>query len=471
MRQRLRRPLAMLMTIVMLLGLLPTAAFAVEGEESGEPVTASAPKDITLEDAACEVGGEVALNGTATVLDGGTLSYQWYQSSDDTVDDADATEDEKNDTLLENQTDATLTVNTTEAGTFYYYVVATNTVTLADGTTTTASTTSNVATVTVTAGEPVPPSGSNEPEDGQEPSADGTLENEQTPGNDDDNGNANEEPGDNEPNGDPNGGEPGPGPADPEDGKASDAKITSLTLKGFTPFGEIGSSDLDLLTQEYPVQWDLFSPYTLEVGVSVPAGSNDNKVTITLPEGMKFVNLNPDNITGDGIASASWKKGNHVYSYQPNNGTLTANLTSNAEKVTLSVSVQPDIAFFSLEDQEDGHFIKNAIQVAVTSGGNAIENESIDITVKTSVKAGTPYIGDIPTRNFNVAAGGATTLGGNPYVGWFESPTNYRLVEKQILTLYVPEGLTITSNVWTVQNLSDSDILRHLLPCDVAHQQ
>ena len=32
MRQRLRRPLALLLTVVMLLGLLPTAAFAVEGE-------------------------------------------------------------------------------------------------------------------------------------------------------------------------------------------------------------------------------------------------------------------------------------------------------------------------------------------------------------------------------------------------------------------------------------------------------
>ena len=106
MKLRLRRPLAMLLTIVMLLGLLPTAAFAVEDAPEGT-ATAATPEAITLEDAACEVGGEVALNGTATVLDGGTLSYQWYQSSDDTVDDADATEDEKNDTLLENQTDAT----------------------------------------------------------------------------------------------------------------------------------------------------------------------------------------------------------------------------------------------------------------------------------------------------------------------------------------------------------------------------
>lgn len=447
MKQRLRRPLAMLLTVVMLLGLLPTAAFAVEDAPEGT-ATAATPEAITLEDAACEVGGEVALNGTATVLDGGTLSYQWYQSSDDTVDDADATEDEKNDTLLENQTDATLTVNTTEAGTFYYYVVATNTVTLADGTTTTASTTSNVATVTVTAGEPVPPSGSNEPEDGQEPSADGTLENEQTPGNDDDNGNANGEPGDNEPNGDPNGGEPGPGPADPEDGKASDAKITSLTLKGFTPFGEIGSSDLDLLTQEYPVQWDLFSPYTLEVGVSVPAGSNDNKVTITLPEGMKFVGLEPNQFTGIGVDSAAWDKGSAIYGYQPDNGTLTVSLASSASSATISVSVQPDGAFFPPEKHDEGISIKDAIRVQVNDGAGEESIAAVDVAVKTSLDIRVPYIGDGDVNgNVNTAAGGTVTLEGNVYTGWLStSGANLkRLVTQLSFALEVPEGFTVAN--------------------------
>ena len=172
MKQRLKRPLALLMTVVMLLGLLPTAAFAVEGK-TGELVTASAPEAITLENVECEVGDEVTLDGTTTVSDGGTLSYQWYQSGD-LVDDANAADEEKNDTLLEDQTGATLTVDTSVAGTFYYYVVATNTVTLEDGGTDTASTTSNVAMVTVKEAEPVTPSENSEPEDGQEPPTDST---------------------------------------------------------------------------------------------------------------------------------------------------------------------------------------------------------------------------------------------------------------------------------------------------------
>lgn len=427
MKLRLRRPLAMLLTIVMLLGLLPTAAFAVE-DETGEPATAVAPEAITLESAECEVDDEVTLNGSTTVSDGGMLSYQWYKSSDDTVDDADAAEDEKNDLPLDGETEATLTVDTAETGTFYYYVVATNTVELTDGTMTTASTTSNVATVTVTAAEPVPPSGSNEPEDDQEPSNGSAAEGEQAPEND------GEEPG----NADD--GDPAPQIND-------DAEITSLVLKNFTSFGQSGSKDLDLLVQEGAIQWDLFSPYTLEIGVSLPAGATDNKLTLTLPEGMKFVNLNPDNITGDGIESASWKKGNEIYTYQPDNGTLTVNFTSNAEAVTVSVSIQPDGAFFPPEKHKEGISIEEAIQVQVNDGAGEESTAAVGVDVKTSVGIRVPYIGDIKNFNVNTAAGGTVTLEGIVYAGWLSaSGVNLkRLVKPLTFALEVPEGFTVAN--------------------------
>ncbi len=428
MKLRLRRPLAMLLTVVMLLGLLPTAAFAVE-EGTGEPSTAVTPADIKLDSAECEVGDEVILDGTTTASDSGTLSYQWYQSSDDSVDDADATEDEKNDTLLENQTDATLTVNTTEAGTFYYYVVATNTVTLADGTTASASTTSNVATVTITAAEPVPPSGSNEPEDGQEPSNGSTAEGEQAPG---------------------NGGE-APGNADDGDPAPQingDAEITSLVLKNFTSFGQSGSKDLDLLVQEGAIQWDLFSPYTLEIGVSLPAGATDNKLTLTLPEGMKFVNLDPDSITGDGIESASWEKGKEIYTYQPDNGTLTVNFTSSAEAVTVSVPIQPDAAFFPPEKHAEGISIEDAIRVQVNGGTDEESTAAVNVDVKTSYVLRNPYIGDVVNKNVNTAAGDTVTLDGSVYAGWIADENNLgitqkRLIEELSFTIEVPEGFTV----------------------------
>ena len=392
MKLRLRRPLAILLTVVMLLGLLPTAAFAVE-EGTGEPSTAVAPADIKLDSAECEVGDEVILDGTTTASDSGTLSYQWYQSGDDSVDDANAAEDEKNDLPLDDETEATLTVDTTEAGAFYYYVIATNTVELADGTTTTASTTSNVATVTVTAAEPVPPSGSNEPEDGQEPPTDSTPADDQTPGND----NANEEPG----NTDPNVGEPLP-PTDnsgleqgePDGGDSapqadSTPEITSLKLLDFTAHGGTGSSNVELLEKtstDKAVQWDLFNSYALQVSVTVPAGNDDNTFTLTLPHGMKFVNLNTSNLEQtDGIAEAQYKKDEQIANFIPvdgESGTLTVVFESNAQQVTFSVLVQPDVAFFPLENKSEGWLISNAIQATLTCGKSAAIEKKIPVDVQ-----------------------------------------------------------------------------------------
>ena len=458
MKLRLRRPLAMLLTVVMLLGLLPTAAFAVEGEEPGEPVTASAPKDITLENNECNVGDRVTLNG-ATTVDSGTLSYQWYQSGDDSMDDADAAEEEKNGTPLNGKTEATLTVDTSEPGTFYYYVVATNTVTIEDETAT-ASTTSNVATVTVNEVETATPGESSEAEDGQKPPADSTPENEQTPGND----NADGEPGNTDPNGDPNGGEPEQGPVEPGDGKASDAKITSLLLKDFTPFGGSGSGNLNLLKQEGPVQWDLFSPYTLEVGVSVPAGSSENKVTITLPEGMKFVGLEPNQFTGLGIDSAAWVKNSAIYGYQPDNGTLTVSLASGASSATISVSVQPDGAFFPPEKREEGLLIENAIQVQVNDDAGEKSTVAVDVDVKTSLDSRVPYIGDGNVNsNMNTAAGGTVTLEGHVYTGWLSESGSIssRLINQLSFSLEVPEN-------FTVENVSGANVQWSITKGDTA---
>ena len=58
MKQRLKRPMALLMTIVMLLGLLPTAAFAVE--EPGEPatVTVNETEPVTPSESSEPEGGQ-----------------------------------------------------------------------------------------------------------------------------------------------------------------------------------------------------------------------------------------------------------------------------------------------------------------------------------------------------------------------------------------------------------------------------
>lgn len=64
------------------------------------------------------------------------------------------------------------------------------------------------------------------------------------------------------------------------------AAITSMVLKDYDENG-----DYDLLNGTSPVEWDLFTPYTLEIGVSLPAGAADNQLTLTLPYGMAMDGL------------------------------------------------------------------------------------------------------------------------------------------------------------------------------------
>lgn len=364
MKQRLKRPLALLMTIVMLLGLLPTAAFAVE--EPGEP-----------------------------------------------------------------------------------------------------------AMVTVKEAEPVTPSENSEPEDGQEPPTDSTPEDDQTPGND----NANEEPGSN----DLNDGEPllpvdnsGLEPGEPDGGDSvpqadSTAEITSLTLINFTPHGETGSSNVDLLKKtdtDKAVQWDLFNSYALQVSVTVPAGNKDNTFTLTLPHGMKFVNLNTSNLEQtDGIAEAQYEKDEQIANFIPvdgESGTLTVVFEGNAQQVTFSVLVQPDVAFFPLENKSEGWLISNAIQATLTCGEN-VQIEKIipvDVQINADIDLDAMYfslrIGDISDSTPDVAPGEEYRLGGNVWTGWinYNGRQNYRLRSKVVVILSVPKELTVKqiASWWKLEN-------------------
>ena len=112
-----------------------TATITVE-----ELVDAVAPAITTdLTDKTTTVGSAVTLDATATVTDGGTISYQWYSATD---------ADKTGAAAIDGQTNATYAPPVDAAGTFYYYCVVTNTNNAATGTKT-ATTTSAVAKVTV----------------------------------------------------------------------------------------------------------------------------------------------------------------------------------------------------------------------------------------------------------------------------------------------------------------------------------
>ena len=82
-----------------------------------------------------------ALSVTASVSDDGTISYQWYSNSENSI---------SGGTPISNAVDASYTPPTTTVGTLYYYVIVTNTNNSVNGIKT-ATTTSNTATVTVNA--------------------------------------------------------------------------------------------------------------------------------------------------------------------------------------------------------------------------------------------------------------------------------------------------------------------------------
>lgn len=106
------------------------------------PVISKQPQDLDL-----NKGTSAQLEITATTDDGGTLSYQWYETTD--------ADDNTGGSPIDDATANTLSLDTSEEGTSYYYCVVTNSNSAAGGNKT-ATVTSNVATVTVTAAASVP---------------------------------------------------------------------------------------------------------------------------------------------------------------------------------------------------------------------------------------------------------------------------------------------------------------------------
>lgn len=269
---------------------------------------------------------------------------------------------------------------------------------------------------------------------------------------------------DNQPPADNGGLEPDTGNPTPQ--ANGEVKITSLKLLDFTEHGESTSRDVNLLERTddgYAVKWDVFNPYTLEIGVSLPAGADNNTLTLTLPNGMKFVNLDPDNLAqNNGIARVTYEKPGEIYGYQPENGPLTVVFGSGVTSTTVTVSIQPDVAFFPVEKREDGLLIKDAIQVELKSGESEQDTQTIPVNVQINedANAGKPIyetlrIGDISDATPDVAPGETYNLGGNVWSGWFtyDGKQHYRLRLELVVVLSVPDDLELTnlSEYWDLE--------------------
>jgi len=89
-------------------------AYAYDVKNSSPPVISAKPKDATY-----AIGATAAaLTVTASVNDGGAISYQWYSNTTNSVSDA---------TAISGATSPSYTPSTATPGTTWYYVVVTNT--------------------------------------------------------------------------------------------------------------------------------------------------------------------------------------------------------------------------------------------------------------------------------------------------------------------------------------------------------
>lgn len=108
-----------------------------EKKNAVAPTISGQPNEIS----SIRINEYLALSVTATTTDTGSLSYQWYSNSSNAT---------TGGTAITTATGSTHEVDSSKAGTTYYYVTVTNTLTdNGDGGTKTASTTSTAATVTV----------------------------------------------------------------------------------------------------------------------------------------------------------------------------------------------------------------------------------------------------------------------------------------------------------------------------------
>lgn len=121
--------LGLLISVMMVLTLIPAAAFAADAQT---PVFTTQPAS-SVTGTAGEAGAE--LSAEASVSDSGTISYQWYKNT---------TDSNTGGTAIAGATDASYAPSTDTVSTSYYYAVATNTLGSS-----TASAASNVCTVSI----------------------------------------------------------------------------------------------------------------------------------------------------------------------------------------------------------------------------------------------------------------------------------------------------------------------------------
>ena len=237
------------------------------------------------------------------------------------------------------------------------------------------------------------------------------------------------------------------------EGEDNKTALTTLTLTQSD-----GTQVADLLsnTGTGPIPLDGFTAYTLNIGAELNVDSEAAKtLTIKLPNGMQFVNMDEDALkkNNSAIAGVSWVKGENIYGgkYQPNNGTVTITFSSGAAAANFGLSVQPDMAFFPMEKKDSGMEVQDAISVTLAEGEGQKSTVNKGVLVTATRNFSDLGIVNVELPKQNVAAGSDVDLGtANVLFGFFSSGQTQtkRLIDEVKVTLSVPKGIQFTSSAF-----------------------
>ncbi len=243
-------------------------------------------------------------------------------------------------------------------------------------------------------------------------------------------------------------------------GEVSDAIPAAM---GISPADAVmdGRVTIDIPDYSAATGWDIEVIKDVNVTANFADGtSSGKKITITLPEGMKFVSypvvgtpaagslgykLDATStiakfISGVTIPTKTW--------YNSWNGSLTYEITSNCEAITIPVQVAVDRAY-----HHEPTTLNQAVQATAEKEGSSLGSAAMDVVVPTTYAPGIWWNTTYYPTKVTVLEGDTDTVTFSPITG----TTGYRAFKDVVFTLYYPIGATFVSvNAGTVLEVNDA---------------
>ena len=234
---------------------------------------------------------------------------------------------------------------------------------------------------------------------------------------------------------------------DPSTGAGTETKITGMTLSLAD-----GAESFDLL-EDTNITLDGYTSYTLTVSANLDLSNSEAKhMKVTLPEGMKFVGLDEDQLEGSTyIEGVTWTKGKKIEygtsGYQPDNGTVDITFASGVGSIDMKLLVQPDLTFFP-PSYEDDFSVDNAVTAELYEETSQKDSESADIMIEKPSSQHPISIGAYNANPQSVTAGMTFDKGRANVIFGYHNANGILvspLVTEATITFSVPDDIEFVS--------------------------